>query len=134
MTTVRWRLLDINDAPLQIQPDPDGPLRVQYHASGRTHLPHAPEAPSEPIVTCECTTDALAVSIDITPDDANNDPLGESQSAPSGSLPGRYMWQSYAGMRVVLTLAVPETAGTEWTWNFANEPPIALKMKIKVKR
>jgi hypothetical protein len=131
MASVRWRLLGVNDIPLGHQPGEGSPLELQYNKSGRTHLPGYS---GEGIVVCECYTDALTVSVSITPDNPKIDALGEAESAPVEPTPGRFMWQDYADNRVVLTVAVPETPGVEWSWNFGNEPPIALRIKIKVKR
>lgn len=133
MTRVIWRLLDKHGDPLPHKPPSGSPLQLQYDRTGQAHLARRP---AEQIIVCECCTDAPTVSIEITPDGASNPRLSAARSTPVrvGRHSGCFMWQDYAAKRVLLTFAVPETAGAEWIWDFRNKPPIALRIKIKVKR
>ncbi len=136
MTYINWRLLNATNGPLSVQPASGSPLGVKYDASGGIHLPPSGTEPSETIAVVECATDALTISVEISPDTSTLGPLDETESTPvSPTHSGRFIWQSYTENRVVLTFAVPEASGTEWTWDFGVErPPIALKMKITIRR
>lgn len=134
MTTVNWVLKDVTGADLGYQPPAGSPLQLVYKSSGRVHVAGYS---SQEIHTIECTADTTTVSVQIDPAASSNPPLGESESAPveePGVHDGRYIWQAYSGNRVVLTFTVPESANVVWGWNFGNLPPIALKMKIRIKR
>ncbi len=134
MSTVTWVLKDVSGNNLAYQPPSGSPLMLKYKSNGRTYVSGYS---SQEIAICECTADVSTVSIDITPDSTTNPPLDEDESNPTqdpGTHDGRYLWQEYSLNHLVLSFTVPETTATVWGWNFGNLPPIALKIKIKVKR
>lgn len=131
MPTVTWLLTDYTGGTTIIS---GSPLYLLYDYAGR---PYRAGYPTQLIETAECTTDATTVDVDLTAGSGVTDPLSESRSNPQrdpSTHAGAYTWQDFANLRVLLTFTVPGTTGTVWGWNFGNTPPIALKMKIKVKR
>ncbi len=134
MTTVTWVLKDDTGGNLANQPPAGSPLELLYKPTGRAYVAGYS---GQEIHLIECTADTATVSVQIDPSASSNPPLGESESAPMqdpGAHDGRYIWQAYSGNRVVLTFTVPESSTAEWGWNFGNLPPIALKMKIRIRR
>lgn len=109
-------------------------LYLLYDSAGR---PYVAGNPTQLIETAECTTDYLSVDVDITAGNSSYDDLSEeasrAQREPRDHA-GSYSWQGFSNKRVLLSFTVPGSSGIVWGWNFGNMPPIALKMKIKVKR
>ncbi len=131
MPTVSWLLTDYAGGTLTAS---GSPLYLMYDSAGRTYLP---SNPTQLIETAVCTTDASTVDVDIVADDRTNEDLGEAASDPQrdpSTHSGSYTWASYPNKRVLLTFTVPSSSGPVWGWNFGPTPPIALRMKIKVKR
>lgn len=131
MTTVNWLLTYTSGGTTTIS---GSPLYLLYDSAGRTFIAGSP---NQLIYSAECQADTLTVDVDITAASSTYDDLGEAASSPQREPSGHtggYQWQSFSNKRVLLTFSVPGTTGTEWGWNFGNLPPIALKMKIKVKR
>ncbi len=131
MPTSTWLLTDYSGGTVIVS---GTPLYLMYDSAGR---PYITGNSSRLFYSAECTTDALTVAVDITADNSGNDDLGESASSPQKEPSGHggsYTWQGFTNKRVLLSFTVPGTTGVDWGWNFGNLPPIALKMKIKVKR
>lgn len=131
MPTVSWLLTDYAGGTISTS---GSPLYLLYDSAGRTYLQ---SNPTQLIETAECTTDATTVDVDITAGSGVTDALSETRSDPQrepSTHAGAYTWQDFSNLRVLLTFTVPGTSGPVWGWNFGNMPPIALRMKIKVKR
>ena len=131
--TTTWTLKDSSGAALTHQPSSGSPLALKFTSDGDAHLSGYA---SELIFTCECDTDSTVVAIELTPDTAG-DYLSESRSNPvetPSAHDGVLGWSDGSSGLTTLTFTVPEQTG-EWGWSFGDaEPPVALKLKVKIKR
>ncbi|MFY0539180.1 hypothetical protein [Nannocystis pusilla] len=108
---------------------------MNFTSGGEAHLP---AYPTELIYLCEVTeTAAGTVTIHLTPDNSGYW-LSEVMTRPreDPSHPGDYSWTTNGDGTTTITFDVPALTSTEtYKWTLGElEPPIALKMKVRVHR
>ncbi|PCC69412.1 hypothetical protein SAMN02745121_08132 [Nannocystis exedens] len=130
-----WLLKDATGANLPHQPPSGSPLALNFTSGGYGHLP---TYPTELIYLCEATeTTAATVTIHLSPDDPAYW-LSEVMTRPreDPSHPGDYSWTTGGDGTTTITFDVPALTSAEtYRWTLGElEPPIALKMKVRVHR
>ncbi|MDC0721295.1 hypothetical protein [Nannocystis bainbridge] len=130
-----WLLKDATGANLTHQPPSGSPLELNFTPRGEAHLAGWP---AELIYLCEATEPTGAtVVIHLSPDESGYW-LSQVMTRPreDPSHPGDYTWTTEGDGTTTITFDVPALTSTEiYRWTLGeDEPPIALKMKVRVHR
>lgn len=132
--SVTWVLKDAAGSNLSHQPASGSPLALKYDSSGYAHLSGYP---GETICLVEGTADTSTVTIALTPDtagDSVSSSLTRIAKVPSNHS-GGHTWTDGSNGLLTLVFDVPTSSGPTHGWDFGvAEPPIALKVKIRIKR
>lgn len=108
------------------------PLALEFNDEGYVHKP----GDATLLTLVDAVADTATVTIELTPDAKATDEeaaLDESESRPSPDT--GYTWTDGANGLVTLVFDVPPVGGPNYyEWVFGNQPPIALKMTVRVRR
>lgn len=129
---VTWVIYGNGSTPLGTQPPSGSPLALKFNEEGYPHLDNETDL----IVLVEGDADgASTVTIELTPDAGAQGriTLSRTQSRPVPD--SNFTWTDGANGLVTLVFNVPPVGGPDYyEWVFGNEPPVALKMNVKVRR
>ncbi len=128
---ISWVLKDVTGGTLAT---PVGsPLLLQFDENGYAFFAGA----GEPVHTATAISDTATVTIELRPDEkADSEGVTLSKALSSPSPDSGFTWTNVAGgLTTLVFTAPPENSEDVYEWVFGEpQPPVALKMKVRLRR